>query len=164
MTAASADAAAIAAAASEQVAATPVCSILDLGRHLAAVDIAHNRHDHANLVNPGLTHQKPPVHAEAMELLYDRGQAMRRLIASMPAQTLADAAVQIAAGNSIVETLENEDLDAYTKGFCLRELHRLFLSALPVVAEAAELDPVAMGWAELLKLRARCFAGVGVQP
>jgi hypothetical protein len=163
MAATAADAAAIAAAASEQVAATPICSILDLGRHLAAVDIAHNRHDHANLVNPGLTHQKPPVHEEAMELLYDRGEAMRRLIASMQAQTLADAAVQIAVGNSIVETLESENIDAYAKGLCIRELHRIFLSALPIVAEAAELDPVAMDWTELVNLRARCFAGVGVQ-
>jgi hypothetical protein len=157
------DAAAKASAASELVASTPICSIFQLGEHLAAVGIAYSAHDLAALANNAKPFAPPPPHAKAMALLMDRGDALRGLIATMQAVTLADVAVQIGVAIDLASQIFANEIPNENAKDCAEAIDRMLQGMLPIVAAAAGLDMAAMDWSENAALRARRFAGVGAQ-
>jgi hypothetical protein len=129
-------------------------SIKDLGRHLAAVDRAYFHHD---TLEPTDSTEKLRVITD-MDLLHERSQALRDLIATMRPKTLPDAAVLInvacvlAAGLSDVE--EERALTLRS-----RKLERIMVGVLPVVAQAAGLDIAAMDWTQALDLASIRYHG-----
>jgi len=74
--------------------------IIDLGRALASNDIDYDQLDH-------LMGRRTVTEDQAMNLLLTRRESLWHLISTMPAMTLADAAVQIGpvpTGLSALET------------------------------------------------------------
>jgi len=132
--------------------------IIDLGRALANNDIEHTRLDKWTCGR-----SNTPIEDEAMKLLEVRREALWQLIASLPALTLADAAVQLGVATQYAMGLEASDWSNPDVGSrfyeMARGLERLCLSALPLVAQAAGLDLAEMDWSELDQIRARRFYG-----
>ncbi len=129
-------------------------SIIDLGRALAANDIKYDRLD--NLMDKRTTAED-----RVMGLLLTRRHVLWDFIASLPALSLADAAVQIGVACQIAITLENSDWSGPDRQLRLGEtaggLARICLSVLPLIAEAAGLDLAEMDWTDLHHLRASRF-------
>lgn len=126
----------------------PLPSIYDLGCARAAISAEFARLDDAG-----------EQHETTLELLGKQEAALDELIATRPAMTLADAAVQVGVACTLVNVLAASDWrDAPER---LQELHdnmeRMLLSALPFVAAASGLDVAAMCWQEHLTLRAAYF-------
>jgi hypothetical protein len=136
----------------------PQLSIVDLGRRLAAADAAYSQHDQDAITSAGKATKS--LHETAMRNLFDQESAIRQMILTMPARTLADAAVQIAAIDLAASNLEDNQQTEEELSCAVRALRRLVYSALPVIAESAGLDMEAMGWGKYPKLRADAFCGV----
>lgn len=137
----------------------PLPSVTDLGRRLAALEAAFHREDENQARN------KPDINSvqrieRAMDIIDDQRRALRDLIASMPAQTLADAAVQLECAAYIATNLHAD----HCTEECLRGLHQkletICLSVLPIVAAEAGLDVEAMSWTDHCRLRAQRFQGL----
>jgi hypothetical protein len=98
-----------------------------------------------------------------MTTLARRGLMLRDLISTLPAVTLPDAAAQIGVASAAAGVLAVSDWSTEETQPLLRPrleaLHRMLLSVLPIVADAAGLDMHAMGWSDTLKLRASRFGG-----
>jgi hypothetical protein len=107
----------------------PLPSILDLARQAGA---ASGRAD-------DLCDQSANARDDRVTLLYDRSDALRDLLLTFPAKTLGDAAAQLYAGFRLAEEME-VDLPPEERRQCVIKIRRAFLSALPLVAEAAGLD------------------------
>ena len=143
-------------------------SILDLGRHLAAVEIAINAFDVSNLrravpaIESRALADADRRAAAAMTILYDRSDALREMISTMPAQTLQDVAVQVnvmAAMAAFISAHKITEEQATEKA---DRIERMAYGMLPVVAAAAGLGMEAMDWADQDCLRITRFDGVGV--
>ncbi len=132
--------------------------IIDLGRALASNDIAHCQLDQLTC-----RRWNTPTEDAAMDLLLTRREALWQLIASLPAMTLADAAVQIGVACHFAMSLEGSDWsssDVRSRFYQLAGgLELMCLNVLPLVAEAAGLDLAEMDWAGLERLRATRFYG-----
>ena len=102
-------------------------SIADLGRLSAAAKASADRYDKAN--GPELPKN------DWQELLAARDGAFRNLLVTFRAKTLSDAAVQLYAGWCAAHRLWSEQ-----DGTDETILYRVFLSVLPVIAAAAEID------------------------
>jgi len=130
--------------------------IIDLGRALATNDIEYDRLD-------ALVGRRTVAEDSAMSLLLTRRDALWQLIATMPAMTLADAAVQIGVACHFAGALECSDWSKPDRlerlGDLTEALEHICLSVLPLVAEAAGLDLVEMDWTDLDHLRAKRFYG-----
>ena len=72
--------------------------------------------------------------------LDDQEIALRGLVATMPAATLADAAAQLYVAMGVVEFMEDFKLSEGEIGAAVIKLRRMIRSILPVVAEAAGLS------------------------
>ena len=133
-------------------------SIIDLGRALATNDIEHARLDELTC-----RRSNTPIEDAAMRLLETRREALWQLIASLPAMTLADAAVQLGVATQYAMGLEGSDwssADVRGRFYQLAGgLELMCLSMLPLVAEAAGLDLAEMDWTGLDHLRASRFYG-----
>ena len=131
----------------------PLPPILTLGMALAETEHAYRRLDEST--NGGRRAEA------ALSRLDCREQALRALIASAPATTLADAAVQLGTACAYVGILDGCDWTNPATHARLADLHaalnRITLSVLPVVAAAAGLDLAAMVWDSLDDLRAALF-------
>ncbi len=92
-----------------------------------------------------------------MDITDAQASAAKELICSMPAVTLADAAVQVATALTIVDQIDGAAGCEAALSRLESKLDRLLLSALPVIAEAAGLGIEEMGWADLAALRAHRF-------
>ena len=140
----------------------PLPSVTDLGRRLAALDIAFYREDENQ------ARSKHDINSfqrteRAMDIIDDQRRALRDLIASMPAQTLADAAVQIECAAYIATNLHADQADQYAEerlGGLHQKLETICLSVLPIVAAEAGLDIEAMDWTDHCRLRAQRFQGL----
>ncbi|MGI4944850.1 MAG: hypothetical protein ACRYHQ_30555 [Janthinobacterium lividum] len=134
--------------------------VIDLGWRLAALSAEINRQDDVALQarDDGPRHRAA---RHAVESLEDQREALQTLIATMPARTLGDTAVQIAIAFELANDLEcNVHSADEVEGLATR-LATLLLSVLPVIAAAAELNPGDMGWeAEVGYLYAGRFAGL----
>ncbi len=132
--------------------------IIDLGRALASNDIAHCQLDQLTC-----RRSNTPTEDAAMDLLLKRRDALWQLIASLPAVTLADAAVQLGVACHFAMSLEASDwssADVRGRFYQLAGgLELMCLSMLPLVAEAAGLDLAEIDWTGLDHLRASRFYG-----
>ena len=132
--------------------------ILDLGRALASNDIEYCQLDRLTAAR-----SNTPIEDRTMSLLLTRREALWQLIATVPAMTLADAAVQLGVACQFAMGLAGSDWSSPETQRRFAELtgglERICLSVLPIVAEAARLDLVEMDWASLDQLRASRFYG-----
>ncbi len=139
-------------------------SALDLGRQLAAVDLAHEAFDMANVRHPGADGSRSLAHdykQEATTILRTRAEALRNLITTVPAKTLADAAVLCNEIVVIADRLNaHDDPSPSQVNLAMERINRMALGMLPIVAAAAGLDMEAMRWSDALRIRR--FYGVGV--
>jgi hypothetical protein len=78
-------------------------------------------------------------HDTAREWMDDQDTALRNLIATMPAATLADAAAQLYVAMGMVDRLEDFEPSEASVAPEATKLRRIIRSVLPVVAEAAGL-------------------------
>ena len=143
-------------------------SILDLGKHLAAVEVAHEAFDNVNM---GLSLKAGDKagevrsrqrHEAAWTILEDRAEALREMISSMPALTIQDAAVQIGVICTASSRLSASVHTANEATAIADRIERMALGMLPIVAKVAGLDMEAMDWADGDALRVWRFDGVGV--
>ncbi len=132
--------------------------IIDLGRALASNDIEHCRLDKWTCGR-----SNTPIEHAAMRLLETRREALWQLIASLPAMTMADAAVQLGVACQYAMGLEGSDWSSPDTRSRFYEmaggLERICLSVLPLVAETAGLDLAEMDWTDLDQVRVRRFYG-----
>lgn len=141
-------------------ASLPLPAVIDLGRRIAALSAEIDRQDDVALQ---ARDDGPRCKAarDAMGVLNDQRVVLQALVATMPARSLADAAVQVAEAFNLANDLECNVHTAAEVERLATNLARLALSVLPVVAAAAELDPVALGWdMEVGHLYAARFAGL----
>ena len=143
-------------------------SILDLGKHLAQVEISYSAHDIVDLKRSVPAGDEDALReakkrAEAAQLILgDRQEALRDLICTMPAKTLADVAIQVAA---ILVIASRISASHHTPDQVAREadrIERMALGMLPILAAASGLDMEAMDWADNDQLRPLRFTGVEV--
>jgi hypothetical protein len=139
--------------------ATP---IIDLGRHLAAVRRAHNLFDEANLAGAKIGGSARGF-KDALELLFERVNALQGLIATQPALSLSDAAVVIAEAATAAALLAADGSMPDEAVSVANKIERMLLGALPFVAHAAGLDMAAMEWTEGENLRVSRFRAMGAQ-
>ncbi|MGI4944415.1 MAG: hypothetical protein ACRYHQ_28300 [Janthinobacterium lividum] len=134
--------------------------MIDLGRRIAALSSEHERQEQAVLDARGNVRAQQTAH-NAMEILDEQRRVLQELVTTIPARSLADAAVQIAEAFLVAEDLHANVHPADDVERLAGALTRLLLSALPVVAAGADLDPAAMGWdQEVGSLHASRFAGL----
>ncbi|MGI4941843.1 MAG: hypothetical protein ACRYHQ_14995 [Janthinobacterium lividum] len=141
-------------------AAAPLPPVIELGWRLAALSAEITRQDGAALQarDDGPRHRAA---RRAIESLEGQRMALNALVATMPARTLADTAVQIAVAFDLANDLECNVHPADEVERLAIGLATLLLSVLPVIAAAAELNPGDMGWeAEVGYLYAGRFAGL----
>jgi hypothetical protein len=115
----------------------PLPSIFDLARHAEAASLR------ADLL--GKFRQQPGDDDEKLTVLHDREEALRGLLLTFRATTLSDAAASLYAGFCVADYGTCRDVQP---GECARDyatLRRVFLSTLPVVAEAAGIDLALIG-------------------
>ena len=134
---------------------TSLPSIQDLGRRIAALNVVHDRCDDENIQADGFAGEHRAQ--DGMDITYAQITAVKEMICTMPAVTLADAAVQVATALSVVDQIDGAVRCERTLIQLERKLDRLLLSALPLIAEAAGLSPEEMGWSDLATLRAQRF-------
>ncbi|MCV9939516.1 hypothetical protein OIU35_24460 [Boseaceae bacterium BT-24-1] len=119
---------------------------LSIGRHLARIhsDILRSEtHEQAARENgqDGIA-----IIRAAIDNLCDREDTLIRALAALPAETLAGAAVQVAAAIKLLSVMSIfEDRRADDE----RAVRRLLDSAVTVMIDAAGIDPVRDGVAEL---------------
>jgi hypothetical protein len=135
---------------------TGLPSVADLGRHLAAVDLVYTRHEEETHKDPGDQIRQ----REALDLLYDRGEALRDLIATMPARTIQDAAVLVGIAWSLAANLDACEFTKDKTVQIAKKLERIAMTVLPVIAGAAAMDVATMDWTDALELAPHRFHGV----
>jgi len=135
----------------------PLPPVIELGRALGALEAEYWRLDEASVSS------STGRLSERMTLVDLRQDALRLLISTMPAVTLADAAVQLGVAHHWSSTVSDSDWSSEAGRRELERRHeivcRLMTSALPIVAKAAGLDMTAMGWEDVLRDRAPMVAG-----
>jgi hypothetical protein len=124
---------------SDRPAAAPLPSIIDLARQAGAASLRADR-----LCDEGKYDQAD----------YDRVDELRELLLTFRAHTLADAAAQMFAGFQAAEEMRDFDLPAEEQSRRVTAIRRAFLSALPVVGEAAGLDLAEIGAERIVDLAA----------
>lgn len=141
-------------------ASLPLPAVIDLGRRIAALSAEIERQDD---VAVQARDDGPRCRAarNAIGFLNDQRVALQALVATMPARSLADAAVQVAEAFNLANDLECNVHSAAEVERLAMNLTKLVLSVLPVVAAAADLDPAVLGWEmEVGPLYAARFAGL----
>ena len=136
----------------------PLPSIFDLGRQLAALEIAHRHQDAVCLESrdDGKVRQAKA----AMVAIGEQALAIRDLMVTMSAQTLADAAVQLAIASDIATNLAaNEHTNDEVEQVSMK-LEAITLSAWSIVAASAGIDVGEMNWASQRSLRTNRFLGL----
>jgi hypothetical protein len=108
-------------------------SILDLGRLAGAVSRRSATYDTVH----GCTDREATTGGG---LCLDLTENLQRIIASRRAATLGDVATQLAIAFTVVDWLDSADAPEHEVQQNLKLLRRIVLSALPVVAAAADID------------------------
>ncbi len=135
-------------------------SIAALGFELASIKDRRRELDDADCESPSAR----IATQSAARTLRDREHALENAIATMPAENLVEATIQIAIAGDMASILESGDWREPAFHDYLAELHRriylITLSVLPVFAAAAKLDEKAMGWeGDFAHLRKHHFFG-----
>ena len=136
-------------------------AVAELGRLLAQARAALSRFDNASLASDDVTTKI--IAGRGLDLMQDRAIALEALIATLPAKTLADAAVQLGVAYSVAETIEGICEDDYKLRLAERQLQRILVGALPVVAAAAGLDLDEMNLRHIIDLRAGRFPDLALE-
>ena len=138
-------------------------SVLAIGTHLADAGHAYSAWDEVILVEPDECERRLGENATyARDAAGLRRQALRALLATMPAAGIADAAVLVAEAAEIAGCLSGDGSMPSAAVKAADAIERMLLSVLPFVAEVAGLDMNAMNWSSCERLRQHRFAGVGV--
>ncbi len=149
-------------AASAEVALTAP-SPYAIGVHLARVQQALDAHETASFeaksANPDAFYSKGDE-----SLLADRAEALRDLLATMPATGIRDAAVILAEAHIVADRLHASQHTPEEAERMAGKLVRMVATCLPWVARAAGLDVVDMDWDERCDLAHHHYMGVGAQP
>ncbi|MGI4799982.1 MAG: hypothetical protein ACRYG8_39300, partial [Janthinobacterium lividum] len=141
-------------------AATPLPTIADLGRRIAALRAEYQRQDSLHTEAAGNRAARMNA-SSAMSILDGQAEVLRELVTMMPALSLADAAVQINEAHSRAEILETCTHTPEQVEEIAGMVVRLLLSVLPIITAAADLDAVEMGWDHAMRsLRASRFSGL----
>ena len=133
---------------------------IEIGRQLAKAESAYRAFE------PVLYARFTDAQVHTMDqrtILDDRVESLRTLLTTIPAESIADAAVLLAECVTMAARLAGSAHNPRMAEQCADKLERMLMSALPHVAEAAGLDMAEMGWAEQDALRIARYAGVGVQ-
>jgi len=144
------------------VAAKSAPSAHALGRHLADLEWAYHAQDCADLARSRCSGGANS--ANETPLMYERIQAVRNLIATIPAANISDAAVLVAEAHIIADQIAAHDLGADEVALRAERVTRMLASALPWIASAARLELNVMYWSDKVELGARRYADVAVQP
>ena len=96
----------------------------------------------------------------ADRLLFDQMDALRKLIATMPAKSLSDAVVQINVAGIMIMKLTTNDCDKDEQDELSDDIERIMISVIGVLAEAAGLDMVEYAFDELAILHDGRFPAV----
>jgi len=122
-------------------------SILDLGCHYRAIADAWNQIDEAKIAGDA---DAADIRHCAEDLWLERYAAIVDLILTMPAVTLADAAVQLQAA---LAWLDGEYADEWPQEAqtLVRRLRRILVSTALVTSRAADVSPAMMGFPSLAK-------------
>ena len=147
-------------AASQTVAEGAPC-LFDLGVHLADAKKAYDAWDEAGVAGCTDPTDRLRLHG-AKEIAGYRVEALHELIATMPARSIADAAVVVAECITIAARLSASVHTEAQVEVAADKLERMLLGALPFLAQVAGLDMARMDWADTDALRPHRFAGVGV--
>ena len=140
---------------------TDAPTALDLGRQLANAERAYHAFD--SVVLRQGTSRTADDGIDARSILEDRLEALRTLISTTPARSLQDAAVLVAEAAIVAGRVAESNFDKMQIEEFLARLERMLVSAAPLIAKAAGLDPTEMEWAHRDYVRLSRFAGVGVQ-
>ena len=133
------------------------------------MEIAYNAHDIVELKRGVRAGDEDAMReatnrSEAAQIILgERQEALRDLICTLPAKTLADAAIHVAG---IVTLSARLSASIWTGDQVTRaadKIERMALGMLPLLAAAAGLDMEAMDWADNDQLRPLRFTGVEVQ-
>ena len=138
---------------------TSLPSIHDLGRRLAGLQAVYDANDSVNTRD-----ESPAVQTRATaarEITFDQILAVQDVVATMPAVTLADAAVHVAVAANFAARIEGEAFSETELADIGTKIERMLLSILPVVAEAGGLSIEDMGWQHMIDLRASRFEALG---
>ena len=139
-------------------------SVLAIGTHLADAGHAYSAWDEVALVEPDEPQRRlGAVATYARDTAGLRKQALRELLATMPAASIEDAAVLVAEAAEIAGFLSGANSTPVATVEAADAIERMLLSALPFIARAAGLDMERMNWSAGESLRQHRFAGVGVQ-
>lgn len=122
---------------------------LSIGRRIGKIraELARaeaNEQEMSRRDEPGVSHIKT-----AIEHLCDRDETLVRALASLPADTLAGATVQVAAAMKLMSWMAIFDC---RRADDERAIKRLLDSAIAVLIDAAGLDPIQDGIAELAEV------------
>ncbi len=139
--------------------APPLPPIVDLGRQIAALQAAIDSHN-VESCSTDLSKAKQQANRRAMDLLFERITALQDLICTMPAMTLADAAVQVSIANLLASGLEDDRRDVKATNHDAWRVERITLSIFPLIARAAGIDLTAMDMTQFAELRTNRFHGV----
>ena len=120
-------------------------SILDLGRNLRSIRDAHEEADAAFL--KARLPAMEVAHKNRMMLLHQQDCAICALALNLPAQTIADAFVQVVLADEAAESVQvcQSDLDDYKN--VLAALRRMLAGVTPILSAAAGLPVEAVSWA-----------------
>jgi len=119
---------------------------LSLSREIARINVELARAEAEGRAMEATGHLGRLHLAAASDHLADREETLIRALAAMPASSLAGATVQLAAAARIFGWIA-VDLDHHPEEE--RAVRRLMASALRVMTDAAGLDPVSDGIADL---------------
>jgi len=98
----------------------------------------------------------------ADRLLFDRLNALRSLVGTMPAKTLSDCVVQINVAAHWIMRMTCNDLDPSEISEHCDNLERIIVSVLPVLAAAAGLDLVEFALDEVTDLHEARFPELAI--
>jgi len=138
----------------------PLPSILDFGRTRAA--LLREADQIAERLDAAARHPRGIALEQALELAYDRDDALIDLIATLPATTIGDAAAQLCVAWREISYIDSFDLPKADLEAHHAKLRRMILSVLPVVAEAAGLDLAEITDDWIMDHRATEFPDLGV--
>ncbi len=134
-------------------------SILDLGHQLAGIGKEIIRQSDLLAVHQA-DRKASKQAANAVALLEERESSLHHVVCTIPAVTLADAAVQVSVAVLLAEDIAANELTADAVTRAAEKLERVLLSVLPVIAAAAGLNTSAMDWDQFAGLRADRFGGM----
>ena len=128
-------------------------SIAELGRRLEEIADAHAMHDEES-IRCKSSPREQDRHLAAMTIVERQREVIAQLVATMPAKTIHDAAVQAEVAFTMADAIRDCQDEGEER---IDDVRRLLLSILPVLCKAAGIDTEKRPWAESMGLHAWQF-------